>query len=91
MLTITLTNDRFSSNMTINENLFKSPTSNSAIKVVCKPALKIDEGQLMNNVCDYINSFINMQIQTDHVVFDSSVIADSGLNKVSDLTFQVYW
>lgn len=39
MLVLTLTENVFSSNMDITKQVFSSPTSNTMIKVVCKPAL----------------------------------------------------
>ncbi|MCW3808019.1 hypothetical protein [Plebeiibacterium marinum] len=91
MLIVTLTESGFSSNINIEENIFKNPNSNTVIKIICKPAIKIDQNQLMDNVCDYINSFIDFEIKTRHVVLDLSTIADSDMNKISELSFQVYW
>lgn len=91
MLVLTLTENVFSSNMDITKQVFSSPTSNTMIKVVCKPALKILQTELMNKVCVYLNSFVDFEILTYHVVYESSTIADTEIDRVSELTFQIYW
>lgn len=91
MLVLTLTENGFSSNMDITEQTFSSPTSNTLVKVVCKPPLKILQPKLINNVCDYLNSFVDFKILTHHVVYESSTIADTEIDRISELTFQIYW
>ncbi len=91
MLVLTLTENCFSSNMDITEQIFRSPRANTMIKIVCKPALQILQPELMNKVCDYLNSFVDFKILTHHVVSESSTITDTEIDRVSELTFQIYW
>lgn len=93
MLIITLRPSGFSSNNLINAQNFDITTTNTIVKVICNPPCSIEVNELMNNVCDYINSFIDFEILTNHVVYNQSTELDSitEKQKIVQIDFQIYW
>jgi len=93
MLIVTLKPNGFSSNNPIIAKDFDINPANTIVKVICKPPYQIEMNELMNNVCNHINSFVDFEILTNHVVLNQSTELDSntGKQKIIEIDFQIYW
>ncbi len=93
MLIVTLDSRGFSTNNPIVAKNFNTDPANTIVKVICNPPLQIEISELMNNVCSYINSFVDFDILTNHVIYNQSTQLDSntGEQKIVEFDFQIYW
>ncbi len=93
MIIVTLDSRGFSTNIPIVAINFNSDPANTIVKVICNPPQQIEIRELMNSVCSYINSFVDFEILTNHVIYNQSTKLDSisGDQKIVEFDFQIYW
>lgn len=73
------------------ESLKGRGVNNALVNIKCIPSILISEMELMNNVCDFMESKAGHGIRTQFVKINISTESSEKGAKINELTFQINW
>ncbi|NJO88483.1 MAG: hypothetical protein HC831_05590 [Chloroflexia bacterium] len=73
------------------ESLKGRGVNNALVNIKCMPSILINETELMNNVCDFIESKVGHGIKSQHVISNISTESSEKGVKINELSFQINW
>jgi len=77
--------------MTMKHPIKNGGVNNALVNIKCNPPLSINDTDLMNNLCDFIESIVNLNIKNQYVTHITLTEASEKGNKIRELTFQINW